>query len=253
MKKIVLSLMAAFLLAIEWMSCKINDYPSNSFPISHELWDGLLKKYASKDGKVNYKGFLQDSVQFNAYLTLLKSNHPNNKHWNEQERLAYWINAYNAFTVKLIVDYYPVKSIKHIKKGLPFINSVWDIKFIKIEGATYDLNNIEHSILRTKFNEPRIHFAINCASVSCPDLRNEAYTPEQLQDQLSEQAKLFLNNPSKNKITTQKIELSSIFSWFRKDFKKNGSLIDFLNIYAPTEIDQNAEIDYLDYDWNLNE
>jgi hypothetical protein len=253
MKKIFLPIVAAVLFVFEWMGCKVSDYPSNSHPVTHEIWDGLVKKYASTDGKVNYAGFIQDSVLFNSYLKLLKNNHPNDKNWSEKEQLSYWINAYNAFTVKLIVDNYPLKSIKDIKKGLPFINSVWDIKFIKIEGATYDLNNIEHSILRKKFDEPRIHFAINCASVSCPDLRNEAFTADQLENQLTEQAKLFLNNPVKNKITADKIELSSIFSWFKKDFTKHDSLIDFLNHYAPVKINQNAAIDYLDYDWKLNE
>jgi hypothetical protein len=253
MKKMIVILVAAFLFVFVGKSCKVGDYPSESQPISHELWDSLVQKYVSEDGKVNYKGFIQDSVLFNSYLSLLKNNHPNDKNWSKKEQLAYWINAYNAFTVKLIVDHYPVKSIKNIKNGLPFINSVWDIKFIKIEGATYDLNNLEHSILRSKFDEPRSHFAINCASVSCPNLRNEAYTAALLEDQLTEQAKLFLNNPVKNKISADKIELSKIFSWFRKDFKKKGSLIDFLNNYAPVKINKNAEIDYLDYDWNLNE
>ena len=174
MKNIVIALLV-FVFALEWMGCKVSNYPSDSHPVSHEIWNGLVQKYASKDGKVNYKGFIQDSVLFNKYLTILKNNHPNDKNWNEAEQLAYWINAYNAYTVKLIIDNYPLKSIKDIKKGLPFINSVWDIKFIKIEGATYDLNNIEHSILRTKYNEPRIHFAINCASFSCPNLRPEAF------------------------------------------------------------------------------
>jgi hypothetical protein len=253
MKKIFNTLVAAVLFILSLKSCKISDYQSDSLPVSHEVWNSLVQKYASNDGKVNYPGFIQDSVQFNSYLSILKNNHPNQKNWTEKEQLAYWINAYNAFTVKLIVDHYPLKSIKDIKKGLPFINSVWDIKFIKIEGATYDLNNIEHSILRTKFNEPRIHFAINCASISCPNLRNEAFTVDRLEEQLTEQAKLFLNDPAKNKITKDKIELSSIFSWFKKDFKKKGSLVDYLNKYAPVQIDKNADIDYLDYDWNLNE
>ena len=253
MKKIFNTLVAAVLFIVSWISCKISDYPSDSHPISHELWDSLVKKYASTDGKVNYQGFIQDSVQFNSYLKLLKNNHPNPQNWNEKEQLAYWINAYNAFTVKLIVDHYPLKSIKDIKKGLPFINSVWDIKFIKIEDATYDLNNIEHSILRKNFEEPRIHFAINCASVSCPNLRNEAFTVEKLEDQLTEQAKLFLKDQGKNIITADKVELSNLFSWFKKDFKKKGNLIAYLNKYAPVQINKNAKIDYLDYDWNLNE
>ena len=253
MKKIIFALTATFLFVVEWMSCKVSDYQSDSNPVSHEIWNGLVQKHASKDGKVDYKGFIQDSVSFNNYLAILKNNHPNDKIWSEAEQLAYWINAYNAFTVKLIIDNYPLKSIKDIKKGLPFINSVWDIKFIKIEGATYDLNNIEHSILRAKYNEPRIHFAINCASFSCPNLRPEAFTAEHLEEQLTEQAKSFLNDPSKNKITEEKAEISSIFSWFKKDFVKEGTLIEYLNKYAPVKINSDTKIDYLDYDWSLNE
>lgn len=253
MKKVLCVLLVAILFAFANQSCKVREIQSDSHPVSHEIWNSLVQKHASENGKVNYTGFIRDSVQLNNYLSLLKNNHPNDKNWSKKEQIAFWINAYNAFTVKLITDHYPLKSIKDIKNGLPFINSVWDIKFIKIEGATYDLNNVEHSILRTKFEEPRIHFAINCASVSCPNLRNEAYMADRLEDQLTEQARYFLSDSTKNKITAEKIELSSIFSWFKKDFTKEGSLIDFLNQYAPLEISQNAETDYLDYDWNLNE
>lgn len=253
MKKIIFFLIAAILVALGWTSCKVNDYPSNSHPVAHEIWDGLVKEHVFKNGKVSYKGFIRDSVQLKNYLALLKNNHPNNKNWNRQEQLAYWINAYNAFTVKLIVDNYPQQSIKDIKKGIPFVNTVWDIKFIKIEKATYDLNNIEHGIIRNKFDEPRIHFAVNCASISCPNLRNEAFTAERLEEQLVDQARQFLSDPTKNKISKDKVELSKIFSWFKGDFKKKGSLIDFLNKYAPVKIDKNAAVEYLDYDWGLNE
>ena len=160
------------LLIISVNACKVSDYTGNARPVTHEIWDSLLREHVSEKGLVDYKGFIKDSIQFNKYLDLLSKNHPNDKNWSKDEQLAYWLNAYNAFTVKLIMDYYPVKSIKDIKNGIPFVNTVWDIKFIKIEDRTYDLNNIEHGIIRPTFKDPRIHMAVNCASISCPKLQN---------------------------------------------------------------------------------
>ena len=150
-------------------------------------------------------------------------------------------------------DNYPTESIKDIKKGLPFINSVWDIKFIEIEGATYDLNNIEHGIIRARFNEPRIHFAVNCASKSCPKLRREAFTAEKLEEQLDQATRDFLSDTTKNVIQPNEVQLSKIFLWYGGDFKKEGKLLDFINQHTSVEIEPDANIRYLDYDWRLNE
>jgi len=234
-------------------SCAVKNYSSDSQPIRHELWDSLVQQHVTSEGWVDYQGFIRDSTRLNTYLELLKKNHPNDKYWSRDQQLAYWINAYNAFTVKLIVDHYPVASIKDIKNGIPFVNTVWDLKFIQIEGATYDLNNIEHGIIRARFEEPRIHFAVNCASKSCPQLRNEAFTAERLDEQLTDQARAFLGDPTKNVITPTRLQLSRIFQWYRGDFTGKGSFIDFLNGFSPVRIDKEAKIDYLDYDWSLNE
>ena len=237
-------------------SCiKVRDYNSESKPINHAIFDSLLKKYVNEEGYVNYKGFLKDSVQFNSYLDLLSRNHPNEKNWSKEERLAYWINAYNAFTIKLICNYYPVKSIKDIKSGIPFVSDTWTISFIKIEGKTYNLNDIEHGIIRPKFNDPRIHFAVNCASKGCPPLRNEAYMASKLNAQLDEQAKSFINDGNRNKIqSANKADLSKIFTWFSGDFKKAApSVIAFINKYSNTKLSEKATLVYQDYDWNLNE
>ena len=129
----------------------------------------------------------------------------------------------------------------------------WDIKFIEINGKKLDLNNIEHSILRKKFDEPRIHFAINCASFSCPKLRREAYEAHQLNAQLQEQAVDFINDPQRNIIKEDQVEISKIFSWFKGDFTKDGSLKDFLNQYAKITIDEDVKISHLTYDWSLND
>lgn len=243
-----------FVFAALLSGCKVSDYASNSKPIDHRIWDSLLQKHVTAEGLVDYQGFLADSARLNNYLDLLRQHHPNDKHWSRDERLAYWINAYNAFTVKLVADHYPVESIKDIKNGIPFVNTVWDIKFIEIEGQTYDLNNIEHGIIRPKFEEPRIHFAVNCAARSCPKLHNRAYTPEKLDAQLTQAAEAFLEDEGKNKVSPNSAQLSKIFTWYGGDFKTNGrSIIEYINQYAPVKVNADAEVSYLEYDWSLND
>ena len=198
---------------------------------NHDEFNDLLKKHVDQYGNVNYKEFKIDSNDLDKYIDHLKKNSPNDS-WNNNEKLAYWINAYNALTIQLIIKYYPVKSIKDIGSfiQIPYINTPWDIECFDISGEkNLSLNNIEHGIIRKDFEEPRIHFALVCAAKSCPKLLNEAYRPELLDQQLTKQTKEFLANTSKNKITKDKLELSKLFSWYGGDFRKNGSLIDFLN------------------------
>ena len=211
---------------------------------NHQKWNDLLQKHVSENGNVDYKGFKKEEVALQSYLELLSKNLPE-KSWTKNATLAYWINAYNAYTVKLILDNYPIKSIKKI-------NSPWDAAFINLGNKKYSLGEIEHKILR-KMNEPRIHFAINCASYSCPNLLNEAYTEKNLNNQLDAAAKSFINDKTKNTITANSIEISSIFDWFTADFKKKGTLIDFLNKYSAVKINAKAKISYKEYNWNLNE
>lgn len=227
---------------------------SNSKPVSHQLWNEVLEKYVTAEGKVNYKGLKSNRKQFDEYLKLLSASHPNDN-WQKNEQLAYWINAYNAFTVELILQHYPVKSIRNIGGliNIPGVQSAWDIKFIKIENQEYSLGYIEHKILQKQFNEPRIHFAINCASHSCPKLLNEAYTSDKLNQQLNDAAKHFVADTDKNKIAPSKIEISKIFDWYKSDFTKDGTLISFLSKYSTAEIKEDANVSYLDYNWNLNE
>jgi len=212
--------------------------------MNHAKWNTLLQKNVSKDGNVNYKGFQKDSKELQGYLNELSSNVPN-KTWSKNATLAYWINAYNAYTVKLILNNYPTKSIKDI-------NDPWGKKFFTLGNEKYSLEEIEHEILR-KMDEPRIHFAINCASFSCPNLLNEAYTAAKLDQQLATAAKSFINDKTKNTITTDKIEISKIFDWFAGDFKKKGSVIDFLNQYSTIKISSKAKVNYKEYNWSLNE
>ncbi|MFN2440621.1 MAG: DUF547 domain-containing protein [Chitinophagaceae bacterium] len=219
---------------------------------SHQQWDKLLRKHVNASGMVSYKGFQKDKAELDVYLKTLSDSAPQSS-WSADEQKAYWINAYNAFTVALILKHYPVKSIKDIGGKIYKVNTPWDIKFINIGGKKYDLNNIEHGILRKKFDDPRIHFALVCASISCPRLRNEAYTPAQLNTQLEDDGRNFLNDKSKNRISANKADLSKYFSWYKGDFTKNGSLADYINKYSVTKINTNTKIGSLDYNWNLNE
>lgn len=221
--------------------------------ISHEKWDQLLKKYVTAHGVVNYEGFLIDKQQINEYLEYLNQNPPLDR-WTTNEKLAFWINTYNAATVKLIVDNYPVQSIQDLQPALriPFIYDVWHKEFFKIGDEERSLDEVEHEILRKEFDEPRVHFAINCASISCPKLRNEAYIAEKLDEQLNAQAWFFINKDRYNQIAPDHIKISRIFLWFVSDFTKNDTLINFLNKYSDIKIEESAKIDYLEYNWGLN-
>ena len=222
-------------------------------PVQHGEWDALVKKHVSKNGMVDYQGFLKDKKQLQVYLDKLSANRPTSK-WSKNEKMAFWINAYNAFTVKLILDHYPINSIKDIKKGIPFVNSVWDIAFIPMGKEKIDLNYIEHTILRKEFKDPRIHAAINCASFSCPLLRNEAYYASRLDEQLNDAMRKFVNDSQRNQLDKSNIKISKIFSWFAGDFKLNGSsVVDYLNKYAKKRVQPNAKIDFLEYQWELND
>lgn len=213
--------------------------------VSHDKWNTLLKKHVSEDGNVNYKGFLQDKSELKSYISELTENLPQDN-WKKNHKLAYWINAYNALTVDLIIRNYPLQSIKDLKDP-------WDQRLWKFGSKWYNLNDIEHQILR-KMEEPRIHFAIVCASVSCPKLQNFAFDNWKLNDQLDKATKAFLLDTSKNNISENNLKLSKIFKWFSKDFKTNEtSLIDFLNQYSDITISDKAKKNYKDYNWNLNE
>lgn len=223
-------------------------------PVSHEKFTILLQKYVNDEGKVDYKSLKENRAQLTEYLDLLRSTAPNEK-WSKEEEIAYWINVYNAFTLDLILEHYPVESIKDIGSSIqiPFVNTPWDIKFIKISGEEYDLNNVEHGILRKKWKEPGIHFAVNCASKSCPKLRREAYTADKLYEQFDEQARIFINSDFHNDITPKKARLSKYFDWYGGDFKDVMPIREYINQYADVKLTEATEISYKDYNWELNE
>lgn len=206
--------------------------------------DSLLQHYVSETGRVNYKGLQSAKAALDAYCQLLSDN-PVQESWTKAEKMAYWINAYNAFTLQLIVAHYPAKSILNFDGG-----KTWDVKRIRIGDRKYSLNNIENDILRPQFKDARIHFAINCAAKSCPPLWNHAFTADNLNDALDARAKAFINNAKFNTVSAGEATISRIFDWYGADF---GRLQAFLNRYSTVKVNADARINFSEYNWDLNE
>jgi hypothetical protein len=232
------------------------------FDHDHAAWTALLERYVH-DGEVDYGSWKRDgAVPLVTYLAALGAVRPAEyAAWSGPERLAYWINAYNAFTIQLILDHYPLRSIRAIGV-LP--GAVFRTSFIALPGLRKDklsLNDLEHEILRKQFGEPRIHFAIVCASRGCPKLRARAYRAADLDRSLDEAARAFIRDGARNRYdaAARTLHLSSIFKWFRGDFERAaGSLVAFVARYAePTVAAALAatpppRVEFLDYDWSLN-
>ncbi|MDB2555193.1 DUF547 domain-containing protein [Flavobacteriaceae bacterium] len=212
------------------------------------IFDSLLQKNVDKTGKVDYQSLKNNETLLDNYLAYIQNNEPT-KDWSSNKKKAFWINTYNAYTIKIILNNYPLKSIRDIKIDG---KTAWKIPFVKVGQKRYTLDQIEHKILRKKFNDPRIHVGINCASVSCPRLWNFAFTEDNIASSLDNLMKEFINNTTRNKISKNNLEISEIFNWFSKDFMKNGTIINYLNTYAAIKISEKASIKYLTYDWSLN-
>ena len=212
------------------------------------IFNDLLQKHVTKKGIVDYKAFKKDEGKLDSYISYLEKTAPDNS-WSVNKQKAFWINAYNAYTIKLILENYPLKSIMDVKKKG---KSAWKIPFAKVGGKTYTLDYIEHEILRKKLFDPKIHVGVNCASGSCPKLGNIAFTEENIEAELIKLMKAFVNDASRNKLSKKKVQISEIFNWFKGDFTKKGTVIDYLNKFSDIEIKSNAKISYLKYDWSLN-
>jgi hypothetical protein len=223
----------------------ISTTANSAVNVDHSQWDALLNKYVNSKGLVDYKEFQKEEAKLDAYLAFLAEKAPNND-WSVQELLAYYINLYNADTVKLILENYPTASIKDIQ-------GAWTNGRAMVDGTALSLGGIENGILR-KMNEPRIHFAINCASMSCPKLLNEAYTAGEINEQLEKATVEFINS-DKNDLSSKNPKLSSIFKFYPNDFKVNGEtdVAGYFNKYSKIKIDSGAPIMYKEYDWSLNE
>ncbi len=259
LNKAVCILVAAFAVAQIFVFDRAEAAPavSDSVGPDNSLLTQVLRENV-KDGLVDYKAIKTDK-RFADYIALLQKTDPNTI--SKKNRLAFWINVYNAFTIKVVVDQYPIKSIMS-KTAYAFGKSNFQKKVVNINGVQYSLNDVENDIIRP-YGDPRIHFAINCAAISCPPIRAEAFEPARLNEQLDEQTRNFLNNPAKNSFdfTKKQAKLSKIFDWFKEDFEKyTTSVPEFISRYLPAEQAQQLrsagksfKIDHHDYNWDLND
>ncbi len=230
--------------------------------VDHSSWDALLRKYCDSTGFVNYQAWQrsqQNQTQLDRYLAHLSRASPS-KSSSRESQFAFWINAYNAVTIKGILREYPTTSIRnHTAKVFGY--NIWDDLLLPVGGRTYSLNQMEHEVLR-KMGDPRVHFAIVCASIGCPPLLNSAYTTEKLDSQLTFNSKRFFADRTKFSYDTAKcrIEVSPILKWFAEDFGPNQAAQ--IRRVAPFLPDQSAQalassgrasVSYLDYDWGLND
>ena len=210
----------------------------------HEQWTSALKNYVDNEGNVNYAKWKNDTTALDNYISSLEENPPA-EYWSKNDSLAYFINAYNAVTVKLILDNYPLKSIRNLV-------TPWRFKRFNLNEKKVSLDHIEHNILK-KMGEPRIHFAINCASASCPKLLNKAFYSHTMEKQLEAVTKDFINDKKRNLIGEKEMSVSRIFQWFAGDFGTKKERYAFIRRYAQDPVAKNAKVRFLKYDWSLNE
>jgi Protein of unknown function, DUF547 len=240
------------------------------FDTQYTAWDALVKKHVkwlpdNKQSRVDYAGFKTDRAELkkvlDSFTAVAKADFDA---WPKPQQQAFLINAYNAFTVELILTEYP--NLKSIKDLGSFVSSAWKKKFFKLLGEDRHLDWIEHEQLRPNYAEPRVHAAVNCASIGCPALRNEAFTASKLEAQLEDGMLRFMGDRTRNRVQAGRLEVSSIFKWFREDFEKGhrgfAKVEDVFAKYAVQLTDDPADqarlkakslaVNFLDYDWSLN-
>jgi hypothetical protein len=218
--------------------------------VDHNLWTELLRNH-TRQGLVDYDGFERDRAKLDRYLDQMAE--IDHQSLGRDDRFAYFINLYNAWTIRLILDHRPgIDSIRDIGGWL---KSPWKMDIVRLKDKTVSLDWVEHDLLRPEFGDPRVHFAVNCASMSCPPLRNEAYVGARLDRQLDQQTRAFINDPQRTRLEGDQLYLNKIFKWFAEDFRDR---VAFVRRYAEGGFkDELAELDrvdvrFLDYDWSLN-
>ncbi|NOJ24771.1 DUF547 domain-containing protein [Vibrio coralliilyticus] len=225
---------------------------SDTTKVDHQPWQQILDKYLVTEGEYTLFKYSsvsgQDKQQLNHYLAQLS--HINPLQLSKAEQYPYWVNLYNAITVDLILDAYPIKSIT--KLGGLFSFGPWGDEVVTINGKELTLNDIEHRILRPIWNDPRTHYAVNCASLGCPNLQSQAFTADNTEALLQQAATTFINSEKGVLIKNGKTQLSSIYDWFADDFGNNHQLIQHLAKYRPELSDISGKFSY-EYDWDLNE
>lgn len=265
LKLLLLCLILAWTLGLAATGQQGTPPAPRSFDHAHALWTEVLTKYVAGD-RVDYAALKKDRAVLDRYLSQLHAVKPDQlASWTRQQQLAFWINAYNAHCVSLVVSEYPVDSIKDIG-GL--FSPVWKKAFIDMPAlhpsgkpGRLSLDDIEHKILRPTFKDARVHAGVNCASASCPALRPEAFVAERLDQQLDEQVRKWLADPTRNKFDKAKAraEVSALFDWFEEDFVRDaGSVVAWIAKYAPEAESSwlkssKVTVKYLDYSWKLND
>jgi hypothetical protein len=238
--------------------------PMNKFDHSHKEFTSLLEIIVYKNNEhnlVNYKKLKKDTTlkKLNNYLNDLSlvSQETFNEKFSHNQRLSFLINSYNAWTLKLITENYPLKSIKHL--GIPFYGP-WLKRFIHLFNSKISLKHLEDDLIRKNFKTPLIHFALNCASISCPEINKIAYNDKNIQEQLEKQTIKFINNKKLNKVDVKEkiIYISKIFEWYKNDFEQNGKdlrsfFLKYLKYKNKNIQLNNFKIKHIEYDWNLNE
>jgi len=238
--------------------------PVFGFDHQHRIFDEILKENViikNRKSRVHYDRIQNYPKALQQYLKSIESvKFDEYKSWNDPKKIAFLVNAYNALTIQLILTKYP--NLKSIKDLGGFFSGPWKKEFFTLFGKKTNLNYIEHGILRKEFDEPRIHFALVCASIGCPPLRNEAFTSEKLELQLNDAVQNFLQDPDNNRYDNREktLYLSSVFNWFPEDFEKTtGSVEAFVAPWITSDqveqkeiLSRKVTIKYVDWDWSLN-
>jgi hypothetical protein len=261
MKNLLFSLFALLALAAP----SLRGAQAAPFDHEHKLWSDVLAKHVEND-RFDYAGLKKERAKLDEYLAQLRAVTPSQvETWTREQRYAFWINTYNANCIALVLTEYPVESIKDIGG---WFSSVWKKAFIDMPAfhpsgkpKTLSLDDIEHSILRPSFKDARVHAAVNCASLSCPALRNEAFVATRLEAQLDDAVRKWLADASRNRFVREssRVELSEIFRWFKDDFEREGGVQAWIAKFAPPEHAEwvkaaaKLQIGFLDYSWKLND
>lgn len=214
-----------------------------------DVFNALLKTYVDNKGNVDYKGLRKNRALLDIYLKHLNNTIPGKK-WSSNKAKAFWMNAYNAYTIKLILDSYPLKKITAIKRQG---KNAWKLPIAKVGKKEYTLDYIEHKILRRWHDDARVHVGLNAASKSGPCFPPYAFTEKNIDEKLQILMKKFINDSTKNKISIDKVEVSKIFEWYQEDFTSKNNLVDYINRFSKIKANDNAEVVYLNYNWDLNE
>jgi hypothetical protein len=280
MNRVIISLFMVGVLASRLCAEEQAPAEGASPPMNYAAYAAALQHYVNDIGLVNYKGLKAKSTDLDAFTTALAALEPTMyDRWSDKDKIAFWLNVYNAFTLQAIITHYPVQlpllgSLRFPSNSIRQIPGVWTALRFAVMGQHMTLDEIEHETLRKQFNEPRIHMALVCAAMGCPPLRNEPYTGDKLEAQLAHQTRRMLGHPLKFRIDRKagQVYLSSIFKWFGDDFVKTYGTNRKFAGHSDTEkavlhfisqhLDDNDHnylisgqygLKYLDYDWSLNE